>query len=423
VEGVVLPEIEPADEAERIAAVQRYDVLDTPPDGAFDQIAALAADLFDVPIAIVSIVDTDRIWFKSHHGLDVTQIDRDPGLCASAILGKNPWVVTDAATDPRTLANPLVAGDFGLRFYAGAPLTTHDGFNLGTLCVIDREPRQVTEQETRVLTELASVVVHELEMRLAVRRTVAAADRRLAEVEQLARALQASLLPPSLPDVPFARLAASYLPASRYHVGGDFYDAFPIGAQSWGFVIGDVCGKGPKAAARTSCARYSLRAAAIQQPTPSATLGVVNEALLADAGREGHAGLEGSFVTALFAVVQPRTGGIDVRLASAGHPLPILLRADGRVTAVGEAGTLLGVLPDTTAVDVSVDMAPGDTLVMFTDGVLDSGHPERLGRDGLHRLLRDCAGRGPDEIVERIHRAAAQAQRDDIAILAITADL
>ncbi|MBA2443995.1 MAG: GAF domain-containing protein, partial [Nocardioidaceae bacterium] len=124
-----------AQEQLRLAAVRRYDVLDTPPDDAFGRITALAARLLDVPIAIVSIVDADRIWFKSHHGVDVDQIDREPGLCASAVLQYGPWVVEDASVDPRTLAHPLVAGDFGLRFYVGIPLTTHDGYNLGTLCV------------------------------------------------------------------------------------------------------------------------------------------------------------------------------------------------------------------------------------------------------------------------------------------------
>lgn len=160
------------DEAARIAAVHRYDVLDTPGDGSFDRITALAARLFDVPIAIVSIVDIDRIWFTSHHGLDAEQVDRSPGLCASAILGTEPWVVTNAAVDPRTMANPLVAAEMGLRFYAGAPLVTHDGFNLGTLCVIDRQPRSVTQEELATLTDLAAVVMDELEIRRAARQTV-----------------------------------------------------------------------------------------------------------------------------------------------------------------------------------------------------------------------------------------------------------
>ena len=98
--------------------LRRYAILDTPPDGSFDHVAAIAARLFDVPIAIVSLVDEDRIWFKAHHGLDIEQIDRSPGLCASAILQADPYVLTDASCDPRSLANPLVAGEFGLRFYA-----------------------------------------------------------------------------------------------------------------------------------------------------------------------------------------------------------------------------------------------------------------------------------------------------------------
>jgi eukaryotic-like serine/threonine-protein kinase len=121
------------DEALRLAALRRYDILDTPPDGSFDRIAAIAADLFSVPIAIVSLVDEDRIWFKSHHGLDVDQVDRSPGLCDSTILRSSPLILPDATADTHALANPLVAGEFGLRFYAGAPLRTHDGFNLGTL--------------------------------------------------------------------------------------------------------------------------------------------------------------------------------------------------------------------------------------------------------------------------------------------------
>lgn len=164
----------PDNEHERIQAVRRYDVLDTPPDGAFDRITALATRHFEVPIAIVSIVDTDRIWFKSRHGLEVEEIGRDPGLCASAILQDRPWIVEEAATDPRTLANPLVAGEFGLRFYAGVPLTTHDGFSLGSLCLIDKEPRRLTDDEIATLSDMAAIVIDELELRLAARRLAAA---------------------------------------------------------------------------------------------------------------------------------------------------------------------------------------------------------------------------------------------------------
>lgn len=159
-------------EAERLAAVRRYDILDTPPDGTFDRITAIAADLFSAPISIISLVDHDRIWFKSHRGLDVRQIGRDPGLCASAIQQTDPWILTDARNDPRSLANPLVAGDFGLQFYVGVPLRTHDGFNLGTLCVIDCEIRSVSERQIEQLKHLASVVIDQMELRLAARRAI-----------------------------------------------------------------------------------------------------------------------------------------------------------------------------------------------------------------------------------------------------------
>jgi GAF domain-containing protein len=157
----------PPNEQERLAAVRRYEVLDTPPDGAFDRITRLASTVLGMPISIVSLVDHDRIWFKSAAGLEgVQQIDREPGLCASAILADEPWIIEDARNDPRALANPLVAGEFGLQFYAGSQLRTHDGFNLGTLCVIDRQPRSLTEEQRRVLDDLASLVVDELELRL-----------------------------------------------------------------------------------------------------------------------------------------------------------------------------------------------------------------------------------------------------------------
>jgi hypothetical protein len=157
-------------EAERIAAVRRLAILDTPAEAALDQIAALAAAFFDVPMAVVSIVDTDRVFFKARHGLDVIQVDRGPSLCSVAILGDGPHVVTDAALDPFARANPLVAGEFGLRFYAGVPLTTQDGYKLGTLCVMDTRPRLVTEYEIRVLTHLAALAVRQMEDRVDGRR-------------------------------------------------------------------------------------------------------------------------------------------------------------------------------------------------------------------------------------------------------------
>ena len=176
-------ELIPLNEHQRMLAVRRYEILDTPPDGMFDRITAMAARRFNVPIAIISIVDTDRIWFKSQQGAPVAQIDRDPGLCASAILTSDPYIIEDASTDIRSLANPLVAGEFGLRFYAAVPLQTSDGFNLGTLCVIDKEPRTIDQGQIDDLKDLASVVMDQMELRLSARNLLAKSETLSREID------------------------------------------------------------------------------------------------------------------------------------------------------------------------------------------------------------------------------------------------
>lgn len=154
-------------ESERIKAVARYDILDTPPDGAFDRIAAIAATLFKVPMATVCIVDTDRIWFKASLGLPgVRQVGRDPGLAASVVLEGKPYVVTHARSDPRTAEHPFVTGEVGVQFYAAAPIITDDGHSLGAVSVMDTEPHEATTEQLAILQDLAAVVMDQLELRL-----------------------------------------------------------------------------------------------------------------------------------------------------------------------------------------------------------------------------------------------------------------
>lgn len=167
-----IKELNESIEEKRIQVLRSYDILDTPPDGTFDHITRMAAEILDMPIAIVSLVDTDRIWFKSKFGIDVQEIEREPGLCASAILSNDIYLVEDAKKDIRTLSNPLVAGSFGLRFYSAAPLTTRDGYNLGTLCVIDKRARKFSDKKKKVLRDLADLVVQQMELRLEARTAV-----------------------------------------------------------------------------------------------------------------------------------------------------------------------------------------------------------------------------------------------------------
>lgn len=156
-------------ERDRIRAVRRYGVLDAPADETYDRITALTAKLLQVPVALISIVDSRRIWFMSRHGLDLREIPRDPADSSGVFLHDKPWVVADASQDPRTRSSPLVTNGFGLGFYAAAPLLTNDGYNLGALSAIDRQPRQINPANVALLPELAALVMHEMELRLDIR--------------------------------------------------------------------------------------------------------------------------------------------------------------------------------------------------------------------------------------------------------------
>lgn len=432
-------------------------------------------------MAIVSVVDADRIWFKSHHGADITETTREVGLCASAILQYDPWIVSDAIVDPRALANPLVADGFGLRFYAGMPLTTSDGHNLGTICVIDREPREVTLAEREILRNLAAIVMDHLELRKGsfealkvetLRRERAELEthmqtlrsesaelqtgvqtrrreraeletgvetlrRERAELEAgaqtlrregaeletdrvriLAQTLQRSLLPPHLPTIAGLELASAYLPSSVDQVGGDFYDVFPVSARSWGIVIGDVCGKGPEAAAMTALARYTLRAAACDAASPEDVLSKVNQSL---AMRE--AASDGRYSALVYARLRVTDAGTKIQIASGGHSMPLLLRASGRVGAVGGAGSLVGVLPEARFSSEGMTLKSGDTLLFYTDGVTElRWNGEFFGEERLADIFASCAGSSATEIVECVVAAVREfgtELRDDIALLVL----
>ena len=157
-------------EEARLAALERYDLLDTPPEGAFDRITSLASRVLGMPVSTVSIVDRDRIWFKSHHGVDAEQVGRDPGLCARVVETGRTIVVPDGHADPIACANPLMAGDASFRSYLGVPLMSSDGYALGSLSVLGFEPRHFTPVEIEILESLGAMVTHEMDIRRATRR-------------------------------------------------------------------------------------------------------------------------------------------------------------------------------------------------------------------------------------------------------------
>lgn len=173
----------PFNEAERLQALHRYNILDTPPEQAFDRITTLAARLFNVPTVLVSLVDESRAWFKSCYGFDRPEVPRNDSICNVALLCDDILVIPNAQQDDRLTCNPFVQSEPGLRFYAGAPLLTQDGYNLGTLCLLDSQPHpNLTDEQRATLTDLAAIVVDELELRRSISlQAKAERDRQQAE--------------------------------------------------------------------------------------------------------------------------------------------------------------------------------------------------------------------------------------------------
>jgi PAS domain S-box-containing protein len=247
------------------------------------------------------------------------------------------------------------------------------------------------------------------------RRAEAERERLLAERDHVARTLQQSLLPRELPDIPGVELAARYLAAGEGNeVGGDFYDCFATGGGDWALVVGDVCGKGAEAAALTALARYTLRAAAQHTRRPRAALTELNEALLRDR-------VDYRFCTVLYASLTPRDDRVTACVAAAGHPLPLLLRENGEVTTVGSPGSLLGIVDTPELTEHTVELGPGDALVLYTDGVTEADRSAGPGR--LAGVLEGCRGVDAAAIAEAVEADALAAgggpARDDVAVVVV----
>jgi serine phosphatase RsbU (regulator of sigma subunit) len=240
------------------------------------------------------------------------------------------------------------------------------------------------------------------------------------ERSETAATLQAALLPPRLPELPELAIAARFRAAGGGDtVGGDFYDLFPIAGEdrAWMVVMGDVTGKGAAAAAITSLARYAMRTAALYERDPSRVLQRLNHVLVHDDDRR-------RLCTAVCARVEPRPGGTAVTIACAGHPPPLRTHRDGRVEAIGEPGTLLGAFEHGHWTDTAVELAPQESVVLYTDGVTDTrGAHSRFGIERLMDVVAAAAGRGADEVASALDDALLGfqegPQRDDVALLVL----
>ncbi|MEA2466655.1 MAG: hypothetical protein QOJ57_781 [Thermoleophilaceae bacterium] len=335
-----------------------------------------------------------------------------PSGVPAAIRTGSTEVVTDI-TDEMIEASAVdsehleILRGLGLRGAIVAPLRAR-GRTLGAVTFVAAESeRMFTRDDVDLVEELA-------------RRAGLSIDnaRLYTERTAIAHTLQAELLPSSLPEIPGVRVAVRYRAAGELNeVGGDFYDVFARrSGEGWAFEIGDVSGKGAEAAAVTALARHTVRTASLQPATPRELLVTLNDALLVQrAGTEfctvclGQLSLEGD------------RGLLTVSLG--GHPPALVLRASGSVEAVGTPGTLLGVFADPDLREAATWLEPGDTVLLYTDGVTEAGPTgAEIGDEGLMRLLASLRGLPPDAIVDAVEHAAVDVQdgqpRDDIALVA-----
>ncbi|MBD0734928.1 PP2C family protein-serine/threonine phosphatase [Streptomyces sp. CBMA29] len=371
----------------RLAAVVDSGLLDTEPEGTFDDLARLAMAITGADMAFFTVADGRRSFWKSAVGVDPAagrENDIRDSPCHLLIGTGQPLIAEDAATDARI--KDLVAVDvLGIGAWAGYPVVSPGGHVLGGFCVVDGRARPFTEEQRESLRILARSVSSEIALRQALRRALASG---LASAE-LARTLQESLLPPSLPEVPGLDVAALHLPAdaTRAEVLGDFYDLFRTRGANWCAVLGDVCGKGVEAAKVTALARYTVRTEATQHSRPTAVLRRLHQALFDQK-------ISNRFLTAALVTFKVTADGhLSGRYASAGHPPALIRRADGTVEVLLAPGTMLTTSLSPGQVRLSetaFTLRPGDALLLYSDGITEARTRRRgplFGEDRLATAL------------------------------------
>ena len=381
------------DEEARLSALEDLQVLDTAPEERFDRVTRLARRLFGVDVALVTLVDRDRQWFKAVSGdaVQVPEIPRTLSFCDTTVRQNDSLVVEDLSADERFRSNPLVTADSGVRFYAGHPLRAAGGQAVGTLCLLDHAPRPFSDAERETLRDLAAYVQQELGMR--------------EEFERAAQ-VQRGLLPRAVPALRGWSIAGVCRPARA--VGGDFFDWHPAG-DGLGFTVADVMGKGFAGAIMMASVRAVLRSAA-QQGGAASALNTAQQVL------EGDLEATGTFVTLFHGRLSPADG--VVRFADAGHGLTVVVRADGRVERAPGTGLPLGAWPGTTWEEAEVRLELGDALVSVSDGVLDLYDGTLAALDHVAALVRDHPG--AQAVVDQIVRVARRHELvDDVTALVV----
>ena len=419
----------PAQEEARLQALHALRLLDTEPEERFDRYSRLAAQIFGTSAAFVSLIDRDEQFFKSRVGLDACRTSRDVSLCSHAILGDEILVVPDTRLDERFADNPLVTGEPFLRFYAGHPLRSGNGQKVGTFCIADRVPHQLSDERREVLRELAALVEKELQMTDAItlqeqlitsqRELLAMQERVAHELQEAARTVEASLPRPIKHPLDVRWL---YLPSSS--LGGDGFGYFELTPGRFAIYLLDVCGHGVAAALLAVVVLHVLRSralAGVDFAHPAQVLTALNTAF--PMSKHGQ-----RFFTAWYGVVDAATG--ELTFAGAGHPPAFAIDSvTGKATRLASEGIPVGCLSNAHYTERGHRLSSAETLYLFSDGLLDIGERNDPSDPLLrleHALIRIAREDSPlESLIPDLHRGAgedeplrATATPDDIALVA-----
>ncbi len=434
----------PFEEAERLTALEALHILDTPPEERFDRITRLAAELLDVPIAYVSFVDENRQWLKSSRGWEVPETPRDASICTLTICRRDPLIIPDTLADLRFRHHPMVTGKPHVRFYAGYPLRSSSGHNVGTFCVADHRPRRLSGRAQRLLKILAEMVEHEMNLvdvielqldALVAKVEAEAAHRERAETlhtlvehrrhlaDELAKA--AAYVQSLLPKPQAGPIHTDWVFVPSTVLGGDTFGYHWLDDDHFALYLLDVCGHGIGAALHSVSVLNVLRAQTL--PTtdfhqPAEVLAALNEAFQM---KKYH----NMYFTIWYGVFNRKTRRLTY--ATGGHPPALLVtHASGtpRVERLRTRGLLIGGVRDVVYPSASVVLPEGSALYLFSDGVYEVRREDgsMMDLDDFVDLITEHVAAGKHEaqqVLDRIEQIQrCQTCLDDFALLRIRFD-
>lgn len=418
--------------APRVMALWATGLLETGPEEAFNRLTRMASRLLRTPLVFLTVVDDRRSFLKGAPapalmtGPDGTfEVPARDAACQVVVDAGEEVVSSDVREDPRLSDLPQIL-DFSVMAWAGVPLVDPYGRVLGNMCAFDTDVREWTAEDLDALRTVAAAANGEVALRMA----LAGSQQHAARAADLAETLRESLVPAHPPRIPGVEIASVFRPGGTgLEVLGDFYDVIPIpgrdgGPVGFGVVMGDVCGHGASAARTTAMARSAVRTAAHGETDPVAVLSTVDEVLRVWFGPRA------SFVTAVYATFHRRaSGGWTVRVAGAGHPPALVRRRAGDVQMLDGGGRVLGIGHETWIHEQVVELADGESLVLYTDGIIEAR--DELGRQldepGVVRALAAAPAAGTaGELADVVLGAAeihtgTSVREDDAAVVVVSA--